>query len=258
MRKYKVHISPELLETMTLAAIEAYVYGKQGRKKHMSVETLGYLWGYRKQENGTTIFFLDRTSVSISAEREYHSVTPNRDAARLKNEVMMRWSPHLTMLGDFHSHPYRNLKEVAAEAGYNFSPADFNELISHDFIWEQSGDNPIILVITVARLTRVRDSFSGNYRNNTARYAVGEFQFWLNAAVGYIGADGKRHVTGNTSPEVSVILDGLYYNQAGGRVRPVPTEVIRPAVAQYAAGAPKAARKPKPRSPARKNRRRVV
>jgi hypothetical protein len=225
MRKYKVHISPELLETMTLAAIEAYVYGKQGRKKHMAVETLGYLWGYRKQDNGTTIFYLDRTSVSISADRQYHSVTPNRDAARLKNEVIMRWSPHLTLLGDFHSHPYRNLKEVIAEAGYNFSHADFEELKSHDFIWEQSGNNPIILVITVARLTRVRDSVQDNFRNNTARFAVGEFQFWLNAAVGYIGADGKRHVTGNTSPEVSMTLDGWYYNQAGGRVRPPPVLV---------------------------------
>lgn len=221
MSKYKVHVSPELLETMTLAAIEAYVYGKQGgKKKNMSVETLGYLWGYRKQDDGTTIFYLDRTSVSISAERQYHSVTPNRDAAKLKNEVIMRWSPHLTMLGDFHSHPYRNLKEVNAEAGYNFSPADFDELRSHDFVWEQSNNNPVILLITVCRLGRVRDSVQDNFRSNTARFAVGEFQFWLNAAVGYIGGDGRRHVTGNTTSEVHMNLDGWYYNQAGGRVRP--------------------------------------
>ena len=29
----------------------------------------------------------------------------------------MRWSPHLTLMGDFHSHPYRNLTEVNNEVG---------------------------------------------------------------------------------------------------------------------------------------------
>ena len=108
--KYKVRVSPELLETMTLAAIEAYCYGNLYKKKNTAVETLGYVWGYRKQQNGTTVFYLDRTSVSISAERQYHSVTPNLDAAKLKNEGMMRGSAHLTLLGDFHIHHERNLK----------------------------------------------------------------------------------------------------------------------------------------------------
>jgi hypothetical protein len=225
--KYKVRVSPELLETMTLAAIEAYCYGNLRKLKNTAVETLGYVWGYRKQENGTTIFYLDRTSVSISAERQYHSVTPNLDAAKLKNEVMMRWSPHLTMLGDFHSHPYRNLKEVNAESGYNFSPEDLNELKTNDFIWEQSGNNPVILVIAVCRLGRVRDSVQDNFRNNTARYAVGEFQFWLNGAVGYLDAEGRRLVTGNTSPEVQLSVEGWYFNKAGGRVRvPSPAETL--------------------------------
>ena len=217
--KYKVRVSPELLETMTLAAIEAYCYGNLHKQKNTAVETLGYVWGYRKQQNGTTVFYLDRTSVSISAERQYHSVTPNQDAAKLKNEVMMRWSPHLTLLGDFHSHPYRNLKEVNSESGYNFSPEDLRELRSNDFICEQSGDNPVILVITVCRLGRVRDSVQDNFRNNTARYAVGDFQFWLNGAVGFLDANGKRSVTGNTSPDVQLSVEGWYFNKAGGRVR---------------------------------------
>ncbi len=217
--KYKVRVSPTLLETMTLAAIEAYCYGNRRKQKNTAVETLGYVWGYRKRENGTSIFYLDRTSVSISAERQYHSVTPNLDAAKLKNEVMMRWSPHLTLMGDFHSHPYRNLKEVTNEAGYNFSPEDFKELKLNDFIWQQSGDSPVILVITVCRLGRVRDSVQDNFRNNTARFAVGDFQFWLNASVGYLDEDGKRCMTGNTSSDVNLSVEGWYYNEAGGRVR---------------------------------------
>jgi hypothetical protein len=224
--KYKVRVSPELVETMTLAAIEAYCYGNLRKLKNTAVETLGYVWGYRKQQNGTTVFYLDRTSVSISAERQYHSVTPNLDAAKLKNEVMMRWSPHLTLLGDFHSHPYRNLKEVNAESGYNFSPEDLKELRTNDFIWEQSGNNPVILVITVCRLGRVRDSVQDNFRNNTARYAVGDFQFWLNCAVGYVDEAGKRCVTGNTSPDVQVSVEGWYFNKAGGRVQSANAEKL--------------------------------
>ena len=217
--KYKVRVSPTLLETMTLAAIEAYCYGNLRKQKNSAVETLGYVWGYRKRENGTSIFYLDRTSVSISAERQYHSVTPNLDAAKLKNEVMMRWSPHLTLMGDFHSHPYRNLTEVNSESGFNFSPEDLKELKTNDFVWEQSGDNPVILVITVCRLGRVRDSVQDNFRNNTARFAVGDFQFWLNAAVGYLDGEEKRCVTGNTNSDVHLSVEGWYFNEAGGRVR---------------------------------------
>ena len=88
-------------------------------------------------------------------------------------------------------------------------------------MWEQSGDNPVILVITVCRLGRVRDSVQDNFRNNTARYAVGDFQFWLNGAVGFIDDHGKRTVTGNASPDVQLSVEGWYFNEAGGRVTSV-------------------------------------
>jgi hypothetical protein len=72
----------------------------------------------------------------------------------------------------------------------------------------------------------VRDSEQDNVRNNTARFAVGDFQFWLNAAVGYLDADGKRAVTGNTNSDVHLSVEGWYYNEAGGRVR--SASAVRP------------------------------
>jgi hypothetical protein len=65
----------------------------------------------------------------------------------------------------------------------------------------------------------VRDSVQDNFRNNTARFAVGDFQFWLNAAVGYLDGEDKRIVTGNTNSDVHLSVEGWYYNEAGGRVR---------------------------------------
>jgi hypothetical protein len=212
-------MSPNLLESMTLAAVEAYCYGKRTKRKWNPVETLGYVWGFKKEEDERTIFYLDRTSLSISSSRERYGVLPNEEAARLKNQVVMRWSPHLTMLGDFHSHPYQTLSQVQKTTGFEFTAEDFKSLLTDDMMWDFSGNTPVMLAITVCRLGRVRENIGGHLRGNVYRYAVGEFQFWINVAVGYVGEDGKRHHTGNSHSRVELDIDAWHYNAARDRVQ---------------------------------------
>ncbi|MGA6115475.1 hypothetical protein [Agrobacterium radiobacter] len=67
---FRVKLSEQLVESMTLAALEAYVLGDQSsRRNREKVETLGYIWGVKKVENGSTTLFLDRMSVA-SRQRE--------------------------------------------------------------------------------------------------------------------------------------------------------------------------------------------
>jgi hypothetical protein len=74
---FRVKVSQQLLEAMTLAAIEAYCYGSVTGRKWRPVETLGYIWGFRRQVQDKTVFFLDRMSLSISSIRASTSVEPN-------------------------------------------------------------------------------------------------------------------------------------------------------------------------------------
>jgi hypothetical protein len=216
---FSVRISPQLLESMTLAAVEAYCYGKRHKGKWNPVETLGYVWGFKKQEEERTVFYLDRTSLSISSSRDSGSVLPNQEAAILKNEVVMRWSPHLTMLGDFHSHAYRTLTQVQKIVGFEFSKDDFESFLGDDMMWKLSGNTPVMLAITVCRLGRVGESIGDRLRNNIYRYAVGEFQFWINVAVGYVDENGFRHHTGNSHSHADLDIDYWHYNAARDRVQ---------------------------------------
>ncbi len=215
---FRVKISSQCLEAVTLAAIEAYCYGDKPGRKWRPVETLGYIWGFKKRDLNEVVFFLDRMSTSISSTRGRDSVDPNPEAAILKNEVVLRWSPHLALLGDFHSHPYRTLKDVTKINGFEFSDRDFAALLDDDLTWKESGNNPVMLAITICRLDRVRENFGERIRSNVHRYKVGQFQFWINVAVGYLDAQGKRCHTGNSHSKAALDLDQWIYNPASDRM----------------------------------------
>ena len=67
--EFLVRVSPQLLESITLTAIEAYCYGDgvpddPDAGGHKSKEILGHIWGFRKITKDRTIFFLDRMNLS--------------------------------------------------------------------------------------------------------------------------------------------------------------------------------------------------
>jgi hypothetical protein len=86
MHQYRIRLTPSLVESMTLATMEAYCFRGPRAHRKAGVETYGYVWGNRKCYcNGLTIIHLTKLSVSLTAKRAYHSVHPNRNAGILKN-----------------------------------------------------------------------------------------------------------------------------------------------------------------------------
>ena len=221
---FTITISDAALRTITLATLEAYVLGDGRPRKTDSertkLETLGYLWGFSREDSeGTIHFHIDLMSLSISAERSPDSVTPNEQAVRLKSELMDRWAPHLTLVGDFHSHPYGNLTEVRDISGFDFSDADETSFLADDFLWEQANGQPIMLAMTICKLARVHEKLAAeNIRSNIATFDVGEFRFWLNAAVGFLDGSAARCCTGNRHSDVELRLDSRFYNYSRDRL----------------------------------------
>lgn len=222
---FRVKLSDQLIESMTLAALEAYVLGDQRNKKNKEkVETFGYIWGFRKIENDTINLYLDRMSLSLSARRTNGSVTPNEHAAELKHNLIERWSPHLMLLGDFHTHPYDDLAEVKSQVGWDFSDADLVSLDSDEFLWRKSDQTPVNLVMTVCRLGRVRETYDAVMRgDNLWQFDAGEFRFWLNVNVGYVDHNGDRQQTFKNNSGVFLDLSRFY----NGRSDRIASHVLR-------------------------------
>lgn len=226
-QRFRVRIAPEMLESMTLAAVEAYCFSRKGRrtalggntKRYTHEETLGYMWGVKRKTENTTIISVERMSISVTAKRMPNSVIPNEDAGRLMNEIVKSSSPHLTFLGDFHSHPYVTYEDVRINKGYEFSKYDYEYLLADDFAWRETDNQPLMIGIAVCRTERVRTSVLEYMRPNIASYAIGEFKFWINASVGYKEEySGKRRHTTDARSRVDLDVDNYLFNHAGNRV----------------------------------------
>jgi len=217
---FRVKLSEQLVESMTLAALEAYVLGDQSSTKNKEkVETLGYIWGVKKVETECVTIFLDRMSVSISAKRSRNAVRPHQHAAELKNNLLERWAPHLMLLGDFHTHPYDDLTEVKAISGWDFSDEDVDFLQHDDFLWRMSGDTPVNLVMTVTKMGKVREREQAHcLRENLWEFDVGEFRFWLNVNVGYVDDFYQRQQTFRDGDGAFLDLNTRFYNMKGDRI----------------------------------------
>ena len=89
-------------------------------------------------------------------------------------------------------------------------------------IMPMAGRVVLMMAVTVCRLERVRASNLEYVRNNIARFSIGQFQVWINAAVGWRarGIDGKlqREVSGNSRSPVNLDIDAFMINDTGNRL----------------------------------------
>jgi hypothetical protein len=207
MHQYRIRLAPSLVESMTLATMEAFEFRGAGSNKKSGVETYGYVWGTKKSyADGITVFYLDKLSVSISAKRFALSFFPNPRAGLQKRDPLKRMAPHQTLLADFHSHPYATPKIMKRPAGFEFSKADFERFLDDDFFWESAENTPVMLVQTICRLHRRRTQSSGWIRSNVFYFDIDEHRFWINASVGYVNSKGNRSHTGNLTRSVAIEL----------------------------------------------------
>ena len=208
---------------MVLSATESFALGdgrKLPRKRRddemPSVETYGFIYGFQRAlpSWGEDFIHFDRFHESISARRSSDEVTPDANAIWLKNSIIERWSPHLSLLGDFHTHPYGSRKEAECARGWEFSPGDKEAFLGDDDLWKLADDRPVMLVMAVAPIQNVHETEAKWLRNfDVWVFNVGQLRFWLAAAVGERRGD-DRHLRN----DVMLELDPRFYNESGGRL----------------------------------------
>ena len=222
-----VRISDRALEDMVLSASESYVLGdgskKPSRRKKSSkfVETYGHLWGFRRnvKNEETQYVYIDRFSESLSARRKKGSVKPNEDAVWLKNSIVDRWSPHLSFIGDFHTHPYNSKEQVESCKGWEFSEGDIGYYKDNDALWELTGNRPLMLVMTVAPIEKVHETEAiWIERNKVWVFNTGQLRFWISVGSGYERKRKRKRKRNFTMENVYLNLDPRFYNESGARL----------------------------------------
>lgn len=190
-----IRVSDAALLQLLMAGMESYRVRRWGRHATSGrgpAETAGLLWGYTAFRDGMDHVVVEHVSTDKFAEGTYlGSDAPNDDVTTVKQEVVAdRW-PHLSMLGDFHTHPYKGgLREVANAGptsagklgGWHASPAD----VAHQESLDPDGWlGRIFLILTIARLDKY-DPDTHMEPRLVAKHILhwqqlGRYRFWLSA-----------------------------------------------------------------------------
>lgn len=189
---YEVTVSNHALEEMVLAASESFLLGNA--RESGPVEIHGYLWGSRREVDGIEYLDVEKVSVSASASGDEGSVEVDPRVVRIKNSVLRLWAPHHHFLGEFHTHPYSNLKDVNRSSGWDFSDQDEHAFLSDEDIWELSyPERPIQLVVAVTKIQNVHETFSQlELDGRRIQFNVGNLRFWLSVGVGEVSKGQEK------------------------------------------------------------------
>jgi hypothetical protein len=165
---YTVILSPEAFRVIIASTLEAYA-APHGRNhdvvKHTPLETVGAIWGYKTERDGNEYFHITAADVDTSAHRANGHVTSKPSAIKIKRGFYQEYSPELSYLGDFHSHPWSQgemnvatAQNVERQRLYRFSgdPAkNTDDFKSVSWLKSQKFPYKVGVVATMYRMTNV-------------------------------------------------------------------------------------------------------
>ncbi|OXE36028.1 MAG: hypothetical protein CGW95_10205 [Phenylobacterium zucineum] len=223
MTEKRVRLSLGAATDIIMSGLTAYER-RHTKKEGSYVETGGELWGYvRRLPSGERLYYVEQATVSVFARRDHESIAHSPDETAIKRKVMQRLRPELTLLGDFHTHPYDDLPDVKSAAGWGYSPGDVEYWKGDDQVWEDTGNRPLFLILALCPLKRqIREAQQENFYVNILRFEIGHFRLWLHGVAGHV-TNGQRRLS--TTTHSTVHMDPLplnLRNQPGSRLEERP------------------------------------
>ncbi len=148
-----VSMDERALEDMLLAAVESYkVYtgGKGAKYKECYGWCLGYETrspprGHDKRFDTTLRVVRIATQMRAKAGASY--VIPNDKSAHVHRQVAARFFPHLQLVGDYHTHPFKTAARMRKQSGWKYSKDDENHIADWVQDVRREGWNPRISII---------------------------------------------------------------------------------------------------------------
>lgn len=156
----EIHVEPAALEAMILSVYETYKVPRAGRGSGFT-ETYGVCFGTNsvrteaRRGQGTVqvvTIHLQRAVPQMRARATADSVAPNFDSTALFLEVGRQLFRHCEIVGEFHSHPYKDLAELKRAGGWNHSQEDQQYVRAQLDTWKRLRQTPrVFLICAVAR-----------------------------------------------------------------------------------------------------------
>ncbi|MYA15557.1 MAG: hypothetical protein F4089_01580 [Gammaproteobacteria bacterium] len=189
-----IHVSDSAILQLLMAGMESYKVRQWGSfitSAKGPAETTGLLWGYTSCRDGVDHVVVEQVATDKFAKGTYwETEAPNDDVTAAKQAVVAdRW-PHLSMLGDFHTHPYKSLNEATdAEptsagkpGGWHASTGDVEAQECRD---PKKWAGRVFLILTIARLARFHPDKHVEPKleeNHIIRWQqLKRYRFWLSA-----------------------------------------------------------------------------
>lgn len=169
-----VSLDQRAVEDLLLAAVETYAVPPGSRGRY--TEAYGLCFGTRKdlrhdlRPQFERIVNVTRIATQMRAETTASQFRPNRDSERVHRQVAEQFFRHLELLGDYHTHPWKDIHALRAARGWRYSPADQARI--RDWAYEARAEGPrprFSLILAVARQ-------NGSSNRNAVRLAPNRVQ----------------------------------------------------------------------------------
>lgn len=197
-RDLTIHVSDNAIIHLLMAGIESYHvrhWGDQISENRGPAETAGLLFGYYTSREDMDVITVDHVSTDTFAKGTYWEVGLNETVTQVKKDVIRRRWPHLSLVGDFHTHPYKSYTDAANDKGWQFSDEDYKCYDAYD---PNDWSGRCALILTIAKLSRVSEDSrwdSDAFRDNVIRWQIGDFRFWLSGCgIDKPGEDARKFV----------------------------------------------------------------
>ena len=182
----QVCLEPRALEDMLLAAAEGYLVAPPGKGARYT-EVFGLCFGSVRRRAGRTVakdVFVNvaRVATQMRARATANTVQPNSKSLRAQLHVGNQFFPHLEVVGDYHTHPYKTLAGLKSATGWEYSSADENslpqlieELSSHDHA------RPLFSLVVAVATSGKASKRSQRKAPNVVQVSVGDLYFVIGA-----------------------------------------------------------------------------
>lgn len=167
------------LEDMLLAALEAYVVPKPGKGQKYT-EVFGYCFGTRRDlpreglnRRFRRLLAIGRIVTQLRNRASANEVYPSAKSEQVHLNIAASFFEHLTLLGDYHTHPWQSLSKLRRGHGWTPSSADRDHIAGWAANARNAGGSPRFSLIAAVARGGKKGRSAAREAKNRVRFCVG-------------------------------------------------------------------------------------